>query len=77
MSLTLRHLAIRKDKSLTNDECTRHATLAACYQLAESVLKIGFTLAKKGGIGGGGWVSAQGAVHMAATLAGYNLGGTG
>ena len=48
----------------TDDECTRHATLAACYQLAQSILKIGFALAKK--IGGGGQVSAQGAVHMAA-----------
>ena len=52
------------------DECIRHETLAACYQLAQSVLKIGFAQAKKGGIGGGGWVSAQGAVHMAAALAG-------
>ena len=33
----------------TDDECTRHATLAACYQLAQSVLKIGFALAKKVG----------------------------
>ena len=45
----------------TDDECTRHETLAACYQLAQSVL---------GGIGGGGRVSARGAVHMAAGLAG-------
>ena len=34
---------------LTTDECTRHATLATCYQLAQSVLKIGFALAKKVG----------------------------
>ena len=33
----------------TDDECTRHETLAACYQLAHSVLKIGFALAKKVG----------------------------
>ena len=33
----------------TDDECTRHETLAACYQLAQSVLKIGFALAKKVG----------------------------
>ena len=46
----------------TDDECTRHETLAACYQLAQSVLKIG-------GIGGGRRVSARGAVHMAAALA--------
>ena len=31
----------------TDDECTRHASLAACYQLAQSVLKIGFALAKR------------------------------
>ena len=33
----------------TDDEYTCHATLAACYQLAQSVLKIGFALAKKAG----------------------------
>ena len=36
--------------------------MAACYQLAQSVLKIG-------GIGGGRRVSARGAVHMAAAFA--------
>ena len=38
-----------------------HLTLAACYQLGQSILKIGFALAKR-------WdrVSAQGAVRMAA-----------
>ena len=30
-------------------ECTHHATLATCYQLAHSVLKIGFALAKEVG----------------------------
>ena len=30
----------------TDDECTHHETLAACYQLAECVLKIGFVQAK-------------------------------
>ena len=30
-----------------------------------------FCASKKGGIGGGGQVSAQGAMHMAAALAGY------
>ena len=29
-----------------------------------------FCASKKGGIGGGGWVSARGAMHMAAALAG-------
>ena len=38
----------------TDDECTHHATLAACYQLAQFILKISFVLAKKGEIGGGG-----------------------
>ena len=32
-----------------DDECTCHETLAACYQLAQSILKIGFALAKKVG----------------------------
>ena len=38
-----------------------------------------FCASKKGGIGGGGQVSARGAVHMAATLAGCRkaLVGTG
>ena len=48
---------------------TCHATLAACYHLTQSVLKIGFVLAKKV-VGGGGWVSAWDAVLMAAALAG-------
>ena len=33
----------------TNDECTHHTTLVARHQLAESVLKICFALAKKDG----------------------------
>ena len=38
-----------------------------------------FFASKKGGIGGGGWVSAWGAMHMAAALAGCRkaLVGTG
>ena len=32
-----------------------------------------FCASKKGGIGGGGWVSARGAMHMAAALAGYRI----
>ena len=50
------------------------------YQLAQSVFsKDRFCASKNGGIGGGGRVSARGAVHMAATLAGYRkaLVGTG
>ena len=50
----------------TDDECTRHATLGVCYQLAQSILNIGFALAKKVG---GGRISVRGAVHMAAALA--------
>ena len=44
---------------------THCLTLAACYQWAQFVLKIGL-----GKNGEGGRVSAQGAVHMAAVLAG-------
>ena len=33
----------------TDDECSRHATLAACYKLVQSVLKVSFVLAKKVG----------------------------
>ena len=32
-----------------------------------------FCASKKGGTGGGGWVSARGAVHMAAALAGCRI----
>ena len=35
----------------TNDDCSRHRNLAACYQLAQSVLKIGSTLAERVGQG--------------------------
>ena len=37
---------------LTNDhKCTHHATLTACYQLAQSILKIGSALAERVGQG--------------------------
>ena len=54
----------------TDDDFWRCLTLATCYmyQLVQSVLKIGFA---KSGIRGGGRVLAQGAMHMAAALAGY------
>ena len=56
---------------LTTDDAFWHClTLAACYQLVQSILKIGFALAKKGGIGEGGRVSTLGAVRMASALAG-------
>ena len=32
-------------------ECTRHATLATCYQLVQSVLNIGLCISKRSGIG--------------------------
>ena len=35
----------------TNDEYSRHRKMAACYQLAQSVLKIGFVLAERVGQG--------------------------
>ena len=41
----------------TDDTIWRRLTLAACYQLAQSILKIGFV--QKGGIGGGGWVHRE------------------
>ena len=31
---------------ITDGECTGHAALGTCYQLVQSVLKIGFALAK-------------------------------
>ena len=55
----------------TNYAVWRCLTLAARYQLTQFVLKIGFALAKKGGLGGGGWVLAQGAERMAAALASH------
>ena len=51
---------------ITDDECTRHATLAACYQFAQSVLKIGFALAKRWDREGRRF-SAQGAMHFGIT----------
>ena len=39
----------------TKDDYSRHRNSATCYQLAQSVLKIGSALAdRKGGTGGGG-----------------------
>ena len=53
----------------TDDAIWCRLTLAACYQLAQSVLKIGFAIAKKRDRGR--WVgSPRSAVHMAAALAG-------
>ena len=57
----------------TYDECTHHATLAACYvyQLAQSILKIGFALAKKVGQGEVGWFQhGVPCTYVAASLAG-------
>ena len=48
------------------DAYTRHRNSAACYQLAQSVLKIGSALAERvgqggvGGTGGSGWVHRSG-----------------
>ena len=42
---------LTKQSLTTDDECTCHATLVACYQLAQSVLKIGSTLAERVGQG--------------------------
>ena len=35
----------------TNDDCSRHRNSVACYQLAQSVLKIGSALAERVGQG--------------------------
>ena len=43
-------IVIRPNPLTTDDECTHHATLAACYQLVQSVLKIGFALGRWAGI---------------------------
>ena len=37
----------------TDDECTGHATLVTCYQLAYTILKIRFALAQR--VGWGRW----------------------
>ena len=42
----------------TDDECTCYATLAACHQLVQSILKINFVLAKKVG-----WGEVSGHIH--------------
>ena len=53
----------------TGDAIWHRLTLAARYQLVQSVLKIGFALAKKRDRGR--WVgSPRSAMHMAAALAG-------
>ena len=47
----------------TNDDYSRHRNLAACYQLAQSVLKIRSALAEKVGQGEVGaplWVTVHG-----------------
>ena len=62
----------------TDDQCTCHATLAT-LSVGAIRFEDRFCASKKGGIGGGGRVSARGAVHMAAALAGCRkaLVGTG
>ena len=50
----------------TNDDYSRHQNSAACYQLVQSLLKIGSALVERVGRGevdgmrGGGWVSPRG-----------------
>ena len=34
-----------------NDDCSRHQNSATCYQLAQSILKIGSALAERVGLG--------------------------
>ena len=45
----------------------------ACYQLAQSSLKIGFELAKNVGLGGGGRAYSRHAMHMVIALAGCRM----
>ena len=44
-SIPVNQTIIMANPLTTDDECTRHAT--GCYQLAQSILKIGFALAKR------------------------------
>ena len=46
---------VRFNPLTTNDNCSHHPNLAACYQLALSVLKTGSAQAEKVGWGGGGF----------------------
>ena len=47
--LAFSNFARRAFNTLTiGNECIRHATLAVCYQMSQTVLKIGFALAKTG-----------------------------
>ena len=56
------HLQVLNNPLTTNDDYSRHRNLAACYHLAQSILKIGSALAERvgqggvGGTGGGGEV---------------------
>ena len=67
---------------MTHDECTRHAMLGnfGCMLSVGAIcFENRFCASKIGGIGGSGRVSARGAMHMAAALAGCrkSLVGTG
>ena len=57
------HLQVFNNPLTTNDDYSRHRNSAACYQLGQSILKIGSALAERvgqgrevGETGGGGWV---------------------
>ena len=61
----------------TNDDYSRHRNLAACYQLAQSVLKIGSALAERVGQGevGGCTALADSAWRLLQlAAAGYRMG---
>ena len=55
---------------MIDDKCTLHATLATCYRWHNPFFEDRFCANKKDGIGGGGQVSARGAMHITAALAG-------
>ena len=61
--ISLLNIMVLINPLATDDECPQHATLAACYQLAQSVLKICFALAKKVGWGRGAGFSTGCRAH--------------
>ena len=68
--ITLLCMAVNKVNLLTTDDkCTCHVNLAACYQLVKSISKMGFALGS--GWDRGGWAGiVTSALHMAAVLPG-------
>ena len=53
---------------ITDGERTSHATLGTCLSVGAICFEDRFCTSKNGGIRGGGWVSALGALYMASAL---------